>query len=206
MINNLGNASVYNPYWSVQPIVIVLAYAVTCEHINIVQILMLVAVLLWGIRLTANWAYTFGGLQYQDWRYTMLHDKTGKAYPLINFLGIHLVPTLVVYGCVLPIAFTFAHSNEIVLNTGKIVECALFLAVSIGAATMQSIADCQMHKFRKTKRDRSFATDCGNIRVTPTTLAKYSCGGELRSPSFVWCPNVGIWLQERSQTHCCSFS
>lgn len=139
------NASVYDPYWSVQPIVIVVGFALGYKQIGIVQILLLIAVLLWGIRLTANWAYTFGGLQYQDWRYTMLHEKTGKAYPLINFLGIHLVPTLVVYGCVLPIAFAFRYNPE--FNAG----CAVFFAVSVAAAVMQGAADCQMHKFRKNR-------------------------------------------------------
>lgn len=145
------NASVYDPYWSVQPIVIVVAYAVTSKQLSVVQILPLVAVLLWGIRLTANWAYTFGGLQYQDWRYTMLHEKTGKAYPLINFAGIHLVPTLVVYGCVLPIAFNFEYASDIVLNTGKTVGIAIFFELSVGAMTMQGVADCQMHKYRKNR-------------------------------------------------------
>lgn len=145
------NASVYDPYWSVQPIVIVVAYAVAGKSMGIAQILPLIAVLLWGIRLTANWAYTFGGLQYQDWRYTMLCEKTGKAYPLVNFLGIHLVPTLVVYGCVLPIVFTFEYSSDIVLNTAKIVGISVFFALSIGAVIMQGVADCQMHKFRKNR-------------------------------------------------------
>ena len=72
------NASVYDPYWSVQPIVIVVAFAITGGQLTVVQILPLVAVLLWGTRLTANWAYTFGGLQYQDWRYTMLQKKQAK--------------------------------------------------------------------------------------------------------------------------------
>lgn len=141
-----ANASVYDPYWSVQPIVIVVAYAITAENLGVVQILPLVAVLLWGVRLTANWAYTFGGLQYQDWRYTMLHEKTGKLYPIVNFLGIHLVPTLVVYGCVLPIVYTFT-TPDLIFNAGSVV----FFAMSVGATIMQGVADCEMHKFRKNR-------------------------------------------------------
>ena len=57
-----SNASVYDPYWSVQPIVIVVAYAIASKNLGVAQVLPLVAVLIWGIRLTANWAYTFGGL------------------------------------------------------------------------------------------------------------------------------------------------
>ena len=68
------NASVYDPYWSVQPIVIVLAYCFKCD-LTIYRILPLIAICLWGIRLTANWAYTFKSLEHQDWRYTMLKEK-----------------------------------------------------------------------------------------------------------------------------------
>ncbi len=139
------NASVYDPYWSVQPIVIVVGCAIAHKSLSAVQILPLVAVLLWGVRLTANWAYTFHGLGYQDWRYTMLHDTTGKAYPLINFVGIHLVPTLVVYGCVLPIVFTFEENPA--FNAGA----AVFFALSVLATILQGTADVQMHKYRKNR-------------------------------------------------------
>ena len=98
------NASFYDPYWSVQPIVILVALA--CKYsLSGASVLPFIAVMVWGIRLTANWAYTFKDLNWQDWRYTMLKEKTGKFYPIINFVGIHLVPTLVVYGCILPAAF-----------------------------------------------------------------------------------------------------
>lgn len=140
-----GNASVYDPYWSVQPMVIVIGCALSVKKLTAVHILPLIAVLLWGTRLTANWAYTFGGLGYQDWRYTMLHEKTGKFYPIVNFVGIHLVPTLVVYGCILPVVFTFAESPA--FNAGE----AVFFALSVGATILQGIADVQMHKYRKNR-------------------------------------------------------
>ena len=91
-----GNASVYDPYWSVQPPVILAAYAVGAE-LTPFGVALLVAVSIWAVRLTANWAYTFGDLTHQDWRYTMLRERTGKLYPIVNFIGIHMVPTLVVW-------------------------------------------------------------------------------------------------------------
>ncbi len=140
-----GNASVYDPYWSVQPIVIVIGFAIGTKNLNTVQLLAMIAVLLWGVRLTANWAYTFGGMGHQDWRYTMLQKKTGKAYPIVNFVGIHLVPTLVVYGCILPVAFTFVENPA--FNAGA----AVFFAVSVGATLLQGVADVQMHRYRKNR-------------------------------------------------------
>ena len=139
-----GNASVYDPYWSVQPPVILIAFAVGRE-LTALGVLLLIAVCFWAVRLTANWAYTFGNLTHQDWRYTMLKEKTGVFYPVINFVGIHMVPTLVVYGCVLPAVFAIVQGLSITVGS------VLFLCLSLGAATMQGIADIQMHKFRKNK-------------------------------------------------------
>lgn len=136
------NASIYDPYWSVQPIVIVLCMALY-TGLNAYGALLTIVVCIWGVRLTINWAYTFRGMAYQDWRYTMFKEKTGAFYPLINFFGIHLFPTLVVYACVLPIVYALALGAK--LSVGSV----LFLGLSLCAVALQGMADIQMHKFRK---------------------------------------------------------
>ena len=138
------NASVYDPYWSVQPPVILIAFAIVNKPTNL-GILLLIAVVFWAVRLTANWAYTFANLNHQDWRYTMLGEKTGIFYPIINFIGIHMVPTLVVYGCILPAVYAIREGLN--ANFGSVI----FISISISAAVMQGISDIQMHKFRKNK-------------------------------------------------------
>lgn len=139
-----ANASVYDPYWSVQPIVILAAFAVGKE-LTVTRVLLLAAVFIWGIRLTVNWAYTFGDLTHQDWRYTMLKEKTGTFYPFVNFTGIHMVPTLIVYGCTLPAVYAFLHDGA--WNVGSV----LFFCLSVGAVILQGTADYQMHRFRKNR-------------------------------------------------------
>lgn len=139
-----GNASVYDPYWSVQPIVILIAFSMNTE-LTPLRLLLLVAVCFWGVRLTANWAYTFHGLKHQDWRYTMLSEKTGAFYPAINFLGIHLVPTLIVYGCILPAVYAMIYDAG--LNIGSLI----FFCLSIGATILQGVSDLQMQRFRMQK-------------------------------------------------------
>lgn len=174
------NASVYDPYWSVQPPVILTLFAVK-YGLNVTGILLLVAVWYWGIRLTANWAYTFGNLTHQDWRYTMLAEKTGKAYILVNFVGIHLVPTLVVYACLLPAAYVIYSSAPFSVGT------AIFATLAVLVATTQGVADVQMHKFRKAKKEGKAS---GFIRVG---LWKYS-----RHPNYLceicmwWCIGLGL--------------
>ena len=152
-----GNASVYDPYWSVQPIVIIAGYALTSK-LTSATLLLIISIVVWGVRLTANWAYAFGGLNHQDWRYTKLDSDTGKFYPLINFLGIHLFPTLVVYCCVLPAVFVTVEGVK--ANVGSIVGTVICL----GAATLQFFADSQMHRYRKS----------GSKGLIRTGLWKYS--------------------------------
>ncbi len=139
-----NNASVYDPYWSVQPPVILIAFVIG-KKLTFLGVLLIIVVSYWAIRLTANWAYTFGNLAHQDWRYTMLKEKTGVFYPIVNFVGIHMVPTLVVYGCILPAVW--AVINGVTANLGSV----FFLCLSLGAATMQGIADYEMHMFRKNR-------------------------------------------------------
>ena len=137
----LRNASVYDAYWSVQPIVI-LAACLAVSGASPAGLIIFVPVCVWGVRLTVNWAYTFKGLGAQDWRYTMLKEKTGAFYPIINFIGIHMVPTLVVWGCTLPAAYAVVLKPEI--NAGYIIFAALVLT----SCVWQGIADAQMHVFR----------------------------------------------------------
>ena len=142
------NASIYDPYWSVQPPVILVAFAIEKE-VTFFGVLLLAVVSFWAIRLTANWAYTFKNLNHQDWRYTMLHEKTGIFYPIINLIGIHMVPTLVVYGCILPAVY--AIRNGLSAN----LPAVICLCISLGAAIIQGVADIQMHKYRR-NRDGAF--------------------------------------------------
>lgn len=139
-----GNASVYDPYWSVQPPVILVAFAMG-RPLTVAGALVLIAVMLWGVRLTANWAYTFGGLWHEDWRYTMLREQTGTLYPLVNFIGIHLVPTLVVYLCTLPAV------HIIISGASWNVFSVIFFLLSVSAAVLQGVADIQMHRYRRNR-------------------------------------------------------
>ncbi|MBQ2730257.1 MAG: DUF1295 domain-containing protein [Clostridia bacterium] len=161
----LKNASVYDPYWSVQPPVILIAFAFT-SRLNVAGVLVIAAVLFWGIRLTVNWAYTFHGLEHQDWRYTMLFEKTGVFYPLLNFIGIHMVPTLVVYLCTLPAVFLLVYGAE--WNIGSVA----FFLLSVAATVIQGIADIQMQKYRKEKKGSFIRTGLWKYSRHPNYLGE----------------------------------
>ncbi len=137
------NASVYDPYWSVQPPVILgIALAKLDSENPLLGCLLFAAVLFWALRLTANWIYNFESFEYQDWRYVMLKEKTGLFYPFVNLMGIHMFPTCVVYLCVLPAV------TAIVEGEAFKPVCLIFIILSFAVAIIQGIADVQMHRFR----------------------------------------------------------
>ena len=161
------NASVYDPYWSVQPIVILVCFAWHYK-LTSASILLLISIIFWGIRLTGNWAYVFEGLNHQDWRYTKLKEDNGKLYPLINFAGIHMVPTLIVYMCTLPAVYVVI--TELDANAGSYIG----MAVCIGAATLQLVADTQMHKYRASGEHGLIRTGLWKYARHPNYLGEIS--------------------------------
>ena len=133
----LKNASVYDPYWSVFPVAAIAAASLG-RPLTALNVMHLAVIGLWGIRLTANWAYTFHGLAGQDWRYTMLREKSGAWYPAVNFFGIHLIPTLITYGCSLPALLAIQWQTQ-----GDLLSY-FFVLMSLGAVVLQGVADAQM--------------------------------------------------------------
>ena len=150
----LGNASVYDPYWSVAPVVMLPLCIASFGVWSAGTIALLVCVMYWGVRLTANWAYTFKGYDHQDWRYTMLREQSGAFFPLVSLFGIMLFPTLVVYLCMLP-------ALNYIQNGGANLATILGFALCLSASTLQLIADVQMHRFQKRAANRGQIIRCG---------------------------------------------
>lgn len=151
------NASMYDPYWSVQSIVILAAwFYIRKSAIRLVDILMLIGVGLWAIRLTLNWAMTFYGIKKtQDWRYVMLKQKNPKWYFFINLFGINLMPTLLVYLGTVPFYYVIFFDSSVNAFT------VLGLIIMLGATLLELVADIQMHNFRKTNKDKTKVMDQG---------------------------------------------
>ncbi len=135
----LKNSSIYDPYWSVAPMVMVLAFVRTFD---LKTVLLLSAIFIWGIRLTLNWVYTFRSMERQDWRYDHFKNISGKAWPLVNFFGIHLMPTVVVFLAMLP-AFLMLQSDA---NATGIIYLGLLMCLA--ATFIQTVSDMQMHRFK----------------------------------------------------------
>lgn len=94
------NASMYDPYWSVIPVLIVAYWMFGSQQgtaVALRQGLVMGLVGLWGVRLTWNWILRWRGLGDEDWRFAMLRKKHGSRYWLVNLGGIHMLPTILVF-------------------------------------------------------------------------------------------------------------
>lgn len=165
-----SNSSVYDPYWSVAPPLMLTGYAIYCGASSFPVVLMLVAVWYWAIRLTANWAYTFPNLNKQDWRYDMYKEKFPRLWHIVNFTGINLMPTIVVFLAMVP-GFLLIGVSAAVPVHADIMTWFGFL-VCIAAATLQLVADTQAHRFRRNHRGEVCMRGLWNISRHPNYLGE----------------------------------
>jgi len=139
----LKNSSVYDPYWSVAPLAILTPLAFYYNVFNTPTLLVLLAVWVWGIRLTVNWAYAFDDLTIQDWRYDKIREESKQLWHLLNFTSIHLIPTVIVFLAMIP-AFKLMSLHA---DANIWTYCATLLCLF--AAGLQYFSDKQAHSFRR---------------------------------------------------------
>lgn len=143
----INNSSMYDPYWSVAPVPIALfwlAQPTSNGFANPRHVLIFFLLCVWSIRLTANWAIQWHGLRSEDWRYQDIHKQTGSFYWPVSFLGIHLLPTILVLLGSLALWPTLSdHATQLTW-----LDVVAALAV-IGAVLIEGSADVQMRRFRK---------------------------------------------------------
>lgn len=164
------NSSVYDPYWSVAPPIMLTGYAIYCGVSSLPVILMLAAVWYWAIRLTGNWAYTFPDLNRQDWRYDMYKEKFPRLWHLVNFTGINLMPTIVVFLAMVPGFLLIRMSSSVQYDAN--VFTWIGFAVCICAATLQLVSDTQAHRFRRIHRGKVCNVGLWNYSRHPNYLGE----------------------------------
>ena len=178
------NSSVYDPYWSIAPVVIIPFWImIKGASLSVADILFISVIAIWGIRLTLNWIMRWRGLQQQDWRYTMLKERSPRLWFLTNLFGINLMPTIIVFVALIPAYF----------STGQAVSLKFPIIfgfiICVGAILIQGISDRQMDLFKKKSSNKDQYIDKGLWRYSrhPNYL------GEV---SFWW----GIWLMQMGFT------
>jgi steroid 5-alpha reductase family enzyme len=139
------NSSLYDPYWSVIPIIIALYWLAIplAGDVNTTRgIIATILVALWGLRLTFNCFRRWTDLTMEDFRYQDFRTKTGKLYWLVDLFGIELMPTVLVFAACLPLFPALALSNA---PLGVIDVLAVI--VTLGAIIIETVADENLQKY-----------------------------------------------------------
>ncbi len=160
----VANSSLYDPYWSVAPPLVALGWAALgagdgmAAGVPVRQVLVILLVAIWAVRLTANWAAGWRGFGHEDWRYVQLrHDTAGRLpWWLVSLTGIQLMPTVVVFLGLLPLwpALVAGRAAAGPLDV-------LALAVTATAIAIESAADLQLRRFTADPANRTRAVDRG---------------------------------------------
>jgi steroid 5-alpha reductase family enzyme len=139
-----SNASLYDPYWSIIPFAMFgyWLFIFGLEAISLKLIISAFILSFWSWRLTGNWLRGWKGIGHEDWRYIQLKQQTGKWYILVNFLGIHLFPTLVVFVAAIPLYYIFMFATEMYWVT------YIGFSIALGGVILEMVADNQLYKFK----------------------------------------------------------
>lgn len=143
------NSSCYDAYWSVIPPLLTLSWW-SRSGPGVDQLrcwLVSVLVLIWAVRLTANWVYGFPGLEHEDWRYAMLRHRAGRFELPVDLIAIHLMPTLQVFAGMLPVYVSLTHAGRDIRWLS-----VLGFIVGLAAVTVELVADVQLHRFVAVRR------------------------------------------------------
>jgi steroid 5-alpha reductase family enzyme len=152
----LDNSSVYDPYWSVAPFPIALYWATagSAHDVGPRQLLLLVLLALWGVRLTANWALRWQGPGDEDFRYREIRAKSGRAYWPASFIAIHLMPTIWVFLGLLPTYPALTQSGLGMLDLAAALVTTLALVI-------ETVADWQLRRYLRSPHDAGGVLDRG---------------------------------------------
>ena len=137
-----GNASVYDPYWSVAPPLTYAWWMAVETPVGAREWLVLALVTLWSVRLTWNCMLRWPDMGHEDFRYQDLRAQSGRLFPLVNLFGIELFPTLLVFlGC-LPLLAVAQSDAPFGWIDG------LAVAVTVAAIWIETLADLQLRAHR----------------------------------------------------------
>ena len=144
----LKNSSLYDPFWSVAPVPIVIYLAINSDNSILLKILVTFPIIFWAARLTRNWLISWRGFEHEDFRYIDLKNTNIYKAEFNNFFGIHLFPTLIVNICLYPLVFIFLNSVEV---TPFLYFASIFTFMAV---VLETVSDEQMRHFRNNPNNK----------------------------------------------------
>ena len=144
----LKNSSLYDPFWSVAPVPIVIYLAIISDNSMLLKILVTFPIIFWAARLTRNWLISWKGFEHEDFRYIDLKNTNIYKAEFNNFFGIHLFPTLIVNICLYPLVFVFLNPIEV---TPFLYFASIFTFMAV---VLETVSDEQMRHFRSNPNNK----------------------------------------------------
>ena len=143
------NSSFYDAYWSViPPLLLFYWWSQAGPGVDRLRCwLVAIVVVLWAVRLTANWVYAFPGLHHEDWRYPMFKERAGRFEFGADLVAIHLIPTCQVFLGMVPVYVAVTRPGA---GLGWLAWVAF--VVGLAAVALELVADVQMHRFVRDRR------------------------------------------------------
>ena len=171
------NSSIYDPFWSVAPVPIVIFLSVHSPNNLLINLLIIIPIILWSLRLTLNWICSWNGLLHEDFRYIDLKDTTTFKAFINNLFGIHIIPTLIVNISLYPIQYILLNP---VVYFNVLIFASIFTSMSV---YLEYVADKQMRIFRSNIQNHGKTMQKG--------LWKYSRHPNYLGEILFW---IGIYL------------
>jgi steroid 5-alpha reductase family enzyme len=161
------NSSVYDPYWSFAPWILLTYLMIKFNFYDLWFIIVYASFSVWSFRLTINWIITFDNLTWEDWRYKRYRETLSKPlFHLANFFGIQMMPTLLVFAGTLPLFF----ASYLQLSSPLMLIGA---GVILLGTLLEFFADHQMHDFlRNTKEKKTCQNGLWNYSRHPNYLGE----------------------------------
>ena len=153
-------ASIYDPYWSVQSFVIGLGLMIYYQNFNVGPVLILSVIFIYSLRLTFNFIKGFDKIEYLDWRYKRIKEKTGEIYLVISFLGIMLFPTILVYAATTPLIAYISLMEE--FKPYDLIGVIVMLI----AILIEFFADEAIQEYKKNRKSNAEIIDIGLWKVS----------------------------------------
>jgi steroid 5-alpha reductase family enzyme len=152
-----NNSSFMSAYWSVVPILVSWFLAFQNGALELQNLLVLIVVTAWGLRLTYNWTKNWRGFHQEDWDwlYGDLRQKSQVLYWLVSFAAYHFFPAVLVFLGMLPLYPALSQPLPLNLLGGV----AFF--VGLGAIVLETIGDHQLYQFRQSKPPAEQVLDTG---------------------------------------------
>ena len=187
------NTSVYDPYWSFVPWVLVIMAMILTKNFSIPIIILLVAFSFWSWRLTINWIKTFKNMSVEDWRYAKYRSAYKRpAFELINFVGLQYMPTLIVFAGTWPFIK--------LIEQGSNYFSILGASIVVVGTLLELFSDHQVHQFlRETTEKVTCQKGLWNYSRHPNYLGEIMIWFGLAIPHIIqyptqWYVDIGCIL------------